>query len=118
MRSAGKPKRSSRARQAPIALRDRLPAVAHPIRRRVLRVLHEAGEARSPNEISEVLDAALSSVAYHVRVLRECGMVALTDTRPRGGSTEHFYISTVANSKLIGAILEATRAEDEEAATR
>lgn len=115
MSRAGEPGRSSRRppTPAPVA-RDCLEAVSHPDRRRVLRVLHGAEEPRSPSEISEALGVTLSGVSHHVRTLRQFGMVALTDTRPRQGSTERFYVSTVAGSALIGAILEATRAEDED----
>jgi hypothetical protein len=55
---------------------------------------------------------SLGHVTYHVKVLTECGVVALTDTRPRRGAVEHFYASTVIHDELIVKILEDTRAED------
>jgi DNA-binding transcriptional ArsR family regulator len=85
-------------------------------RRRVLRVLHDAGEARSPNEISETLGATVGHISYHVKILRECRAVVLTDVQPRRGAVEHFYISTIKDNEPIGTLLEATQAEDEEAA--
>ncbi len=93
---------------------DRLRAIGAPKRRRILRALHKAGEARSPNELSRAVDTALGHVSYHVRVLSECGLVALTDTRPRRGAIEHFYASTVLHDELVIRLLEDTRTEDGE----
>jgi hypothetical protein len=57
---------------------------------------------------------SLGRVYYHVRVLTDCGAVALTDTRPRRGAVEHFYASTVSDDMLLGKLLEDTRVEDED----
>jgi DNA-binding transcriptional ArsR family regulator len=93
---------------------DRIRAIGAIQRRRILRTLHKAGEARSPNELSKAVHTSLSHVSYHVRVLTECGVVALTDTRPRRGAVEHFYASTVIRDELVIKLLEDTRAEDGE----
>jgi DNA-binding transcriptional ArsR family regulator len=83
-------------------------------RRRILRALHKANEAQSPNELSKSVTTSLGHVSYHVKVLTECGVVALTDTQPKGGVIEHFYASTVIADELVAKLLEATRAEDGE----
>jgi DNA-binding transcriptional ArsR family regulator len=90
-----------------------LRSVAHPLRRQILRTLHEVGEARSPAELREVYGLPVSHVSYHVKVLRECGAVALTDTRPVRGALEHFYASTVAENESVNVILGSTEEEDE-----
>lgn len=92
---------------------DCIKAAAAPQRRRILRALHAAGEARSPNELSGAIEASIGHVSYHVKVLKECGAVALTDTQPRRGAVEHYYGSTVVDNKLISMLLEATREDDE-----
>ena len=92
---------------------DCIRAIDAPQRRRILRALHTAGEAQSPNELSKAIDTSLGHVTYHVKVLTECGVVALTDTQPRRGAVEHFYASTVANDELVVKLLEATREDDE-----
>jgi DNA-binding transcriptional ArsR family regulator len=92
---------------------DYIRAIGAPQRRRILRALHTAGEAQSPNELSRAIDTSLGHVTYHVKVLTECGVVALTDTQPRRGAVEHFYASTVANDELVVKLLEATREDDE-----
>jgi DNA-binding transcriptional ArsR family regulator len=92
---------------------DCIKAVGAPLRRRILRVLHEAGEARSPAEIAKAFRLPVSAVSYHVRVLKACGAVALTDTRQKRGSIEHFYASTVTDNELVVKILEATWADDD-----
>jgi DNA-binding transcriptional ArsR family regulator len=88
-------------------------AINAPQRRQILRALHKAGEARSPNELSRAGGTSLGHVYYHVKVLTECGAIALTDTQPRRGAVEHFYASTVNDDKLVGKLLEDTRVEDE-----
>ncbi len=60
-----------------------------------LQILHEfAGEPTpsSPNRLSEILDAPLNTVAYHVRELVGAGIIVLDHTEQRRGATEHFYV--------------------------
>jgi DNA-binding transcriptional ArsR family regulator len=66
-----------------------LKALAHPTRIRVLAILKE--RKASPNELSEILGEGLGTVAYHVRTLKNLGLVKLVSTRPRRGAIEHFY---------------------------
>jgi DNA-binding transcriptional ArsR family regulator len=89
-----------------------LQALNHPLRRRILRTLHEAGEARSPIELSQAFDTPLSNVSYHVKVLREKGAIALTDRRPVRGTAEHFYFSVLPENRLAVQLLDSTRRED------
>lgn len=73
---------------------DLLVALRHPLRRDILRAM--AGEkAISPREISAALQQSLSNVSYHVRVLAECGAVALVNTKPVRGSMQHFYCASI-----------------------
>lgn len=72
---------------------NRLKAMKHPLRARVLRLLVER-EIQSPNELSRVLRADLSDVSYHVRRLEELECVELVRTRPVRGVVEHFYRAT------------------------
>jgi DNA-binding transcriptional ArsR family regulator len=68
-----------------------LKAIAHPVRARALAALHQ--RAASPSELAAEQDAAVGDVAYHVRVLRELGMIELVGTRQVRGATQHFYRS-------------------------
>jgi len=71
-----------------------LVALRHPLRRRILRLM--AGEeAISPREMSEALEAPLSNVSYHVRVLADCAAVTLVSTQPVRGSMQHFYTTAI-----------------------
>jgi DNA-binding transcriptional ArsR family regulator len=97
---------------------DCIKAMSAPQRRRILRTLHKAGEARSPNELAEAFKISVGHVSYHVKILRECRMVALTDTQPQRGAVEHFYASTVRDNDLIAKCLKATRSDDEKAARK
>lgn len=66
-----------------------LKALAHPLRVRVLGMLDE--HPASPKELAARLDASLGVVAYHVRTLRELGVIKLVGTRQRRGAVEHLY---------------------------
>lgn len=74
-----------------------LKAISHPVRARALTVLNQ--RAASPSELAAEQKAAVGDVAYHVRVLRELGMIKLVSTRQVRGATQHFYRS-VAQSYL------------------
>lgn len=89
-----------------------LGAMAHPVRRRVLRALHRRGEARSPRELSDALGLHLSSVSYHVRVLRDAHALALTDETPVRGSVERFYVSVVGAEGWPLSVLDSSRRQD------
>lgn len=81
-----------RSRVKPIATIDDpryVKALAHPLRIRILALLGERNA--SPVQISEHLEATLGTVAYHVRVLENLGLIELTETHQRRGATEHVY---------------------------
>ncbi|MEZ5077747.1 MAG: helix-turn-helix domain-containing protein [Solirubrobacterales bacterium] len=73
---------------------DLLVALRHPLRRRILRRMAD-GEEASPRGLSSDLRETLSSVSYHVRVLRDCSAITLTRTAPVRGSVQHFYRNAV-----------------------
>lgn len=67
-------------------------AVAHPIRREILRRLEaNPNGGMSPKMFADALDQPLGDVAYHIRTLTEAGVLKLVKTRPRRGALEHFY---------------------------
>ncbi len=88
-------------------------ALRHPVRRRILRRLHAAGEARSPRELADSLGCELGEVAHHVAILEEVNAVALTDVTAREGATEHFYASTLEGDGGFCLVLIATQRHDE-----
>jgi DNA-binding transcriptional ArsR family regulator len=62
---------------------------SHPIRAQVLHRL-ALGPA-SPKVLSDELGVPLGNVSYHVRHLRDLGLIELASTRPRRGAVEHTY---------------------------
>lgn len=64
-------------------------ALNHPVRVRALTILTE--RIASPKEISEQIDAPLSNVSYHVRVLDELGLIEIMEEESVRGSVAHFY---------------------------
>lgn len=64
-------------------------ALNHPIRVKALTILTE--RIASPKEISEQIDAPLSNVSYHVRVLDELGLIEIMEEESVRGSVAHYY---------------------------
>jgi hypothetical protein len=63
--------------------------VTHPLRRRIWYGMSE--RPISPRELADELHEPVNDVAYHVRVLRDMGVIELAGTRPVRGATQHFY---------------------------
>jgi len=63
--------------------------VGHPLRAKIWTVLAE--DVASPNELSRKFGEEIPDVAYHVKVLRENGVIELAMTRQVRGAVEHFY---------------------------
>ncbi len=70
-------------------------ALAHPLRRRILREALADDSEISPRDLASNLDQPLSRLSYHVRVLSGCGVLELVRTKRVRGSTQHFYRSVL-----------------------
>jgi DNA-binding transcriptional ArsR family regulator len=68
-------------------------AISHPVRARALTIM--ADRVASSVEIARELGIELSQVSYHVRALREQGLIEEVRSRPVRGSIERFYRATV-----------------------
>jgi DNA-binding transcriptional ArsR family regulator len=64
-------------------------AYGHPLRARALIIL--ADRVASPKEIAEEIGESLGKVSYHVRELRDAGLVELVETDGSRGGVQHFY---------------------------
>lgn len=82
-----------------------LKAVGHPLRREILRSID--GQNRSPVQISRALDESVQLISYHMRILRDEGVVELATTTPRRGAIEHHYRKPANPGKDQRQILEA-----------
>lgn len=73
-----------------------LVGVRHRLRREILKQLGVGRSASrsSPRELSEAIREPLSNISYHVRVLADCELIELVDTRHVRGSLQHFYEAT------------------------
>jgi predicted ArsR family transcriptional regulator len=65
----------------------------HPLRVSILEVLSLDDGARilSPKELSQELQAPLSTVNYHVTELRKAGLIEIVGEQQVRGAVEHFY---------------------------
>ncbi len=110
-KAAGKGKRVTRKQSE---VRAKLTwAIAHRVRRQILRVLADSDGPRSPMQISRELGAGVSPIAYHVTILRRFGAIELAEEQMARGAVEHFYGSKIKDDPPIEALLEETRLADE-----
>jgi DNA-binding transcriptional ArsR family regulator len=68
---------------------DQLRAMGHPLRTAVLGLLHE--RAASVTELASALERPKSTVAYHVNVLADAGLIRVVRTRRVKAIDERFY---------------------------
>jgi DNA-binding transcriptional ArsR family regulator len=68
-------------------------ALNHPTRITYLRALRGSGSL-SPVEFSRDSGEALGNVSYHVKALKEAGVVEVVESVPRRGAVEHRYSLT------------------------
>src|SRR6202012_3026349 len=64
-------------------------ALGHPLRVKILEVVQLRNA--SPSELTDMLQAPLGNVAYHVRVLEKCGCIEQVATARRRGAGEHYF---------------------------
>jgi DNA-binding transcriptional ArsR family regulator len=87
---------------------DQLRALADPLRGTLLELLLE--RAATVTEMARAVGRPKSTIAYHVRLLTECGLLRVVRTR-RVRAIEERYYGRVARTYYIGAL---TRPEDKE----
>src|SRR6266699_6612726 len=64
-------------------------AISHPLRNTILGLLHE--RAATVSELAEALGRPKSTVAHHVKVLTEAGLLQIVRTRRVRAIQERFY---------------------------
>lgn len=80
-----------------------LAALAVDLRRRLLREI-DAG-TQTPKDLAAVFGIPLPNVAYHVKILRDAGLIELTRTEPRRGAVAHFFKRSRRNAKRVDELL-------------
>jgi predicted transcriptional regulator len=83
--------------------------VSHALRRRLWDAIAE--RPISPRELADELGEPVNDVAYHVRVLRDMGVIEPAGTRPVRGATQHFY-RAVRRPHLTNEEVETLTPED------
>ncbi|WP_225826534.1 ArsR/SmtB family transcription factor [Streptomyces naphthomycinicus] len=74
---------------------EQFKALGHPLRHRMVNVLRQ--RPATLRQLSDALGMSKGTIGYHVRVLREAGLVRLTETRRvRGGTEQYFALASRA----------------------
>lgn len=87
-------------------------ALNHPLRRKLLRALHGADDARSPVQLSKMTGEDISSIDYHIKILVSLGAAVKTGDRQVRGARENFFLSKVSDHKQMVTILADTERDD------
>jgi Helix-turn-helix domain len=71
-----------------------VPLIVHPLKVAIIEALIWMDRPLSPAELVRLFDCKewrITHVAYHVRKLREAGILEIVRTRPVRGSTEKYH---------------------------
>src|SRR5829696_8730435 len=94
-------------------------ALSHPLRIRIMGVLEQ--RTATPKELAQTLGVRLENIAYHVRALRDFGLIELERSEQVRGAIAHFYrararpritaraweqLPDISKRAMIGAALE------------
>jgi hypothetical protein len=88
-------------------------AVAHPVRRRILRSIAGEGEGRSPAQIARSLDLPVAVAVYQMTVLSKCRALRPAGEGQAPGGAEALYDAMFDGDASLEALLEQTREADE-----
>lgn len=75
-------------------------ALGHPLRHRLLFAL--GLESATTSQLAVTLGTGKGNIAHHLGVLREAGMVEVTETRQVRGGTEQYYRRTAHRFSFTG----------------
>ncbi|MGH3168315.1 MAG: ArsR/SmtB family transcription factor [Trebonia sp.] len=86
--------------EQPLVLREaaHFKALGHPVRHRIVNALRQ--RPATLRQLAEAMDLAKGTVSFHVRVLREAGLVRLAETRHVRGGTEQYFALTSGSFRL------------------
>lgn len=87
-------------------------ALSHPLRVQLLEIFTK--ETTSSSRIAKKLEPGLSTISYHVNVLKDAGLLEEVRTEQVRGADEHFYRASEDASQLncIHAELDAKGCEE------
>jgi len=88
-------------------------AIAHPLRRRMLRMIVKHGEPLSPVQMAKELGLPVGTITYHARVLWHFEAVEPIREPQVCGAAEHLYEVTIENDRPIETLLDETREADD-----
>jgi DNA-binding transcriptional ArsR family regulator len=88
-------------------------AIAHPLRRRMLRMIVKQGEPLSPAQMAREFGLPVRTITYHAKVLWHFEAVEPIHDPQTAAAVEHRYEATIENDPPIETLLEETREADE-----
>jgi len=84
-----------------------LRALSHPLRQRMLGSF--ARKSSTPMQVAAELGENAGRLYHHVAILAAAGLIRLVETRPKRGTTEHYYEAVAARFAVAAGLLDARR---------
>ncbi len=75
-------------------------ALGHPVRHRIVNLLRQ--RPATLGQLAPAMGLAKGTISFHLRVLREAGLVQLSGTRQVRGGTEQYFALVSAGFRLPG----------------
>jgi DNA-binding transcriptional ArsR family regulator len=75
-------------------------ALGHPVRHRIVNVLRQ--RPATLGQLASAIGLAKGTISFHMRVLREAGLVRMAGTRHVRGGTEQYFALVSAGFRLHG----------------
>jgi DNA-binding transcriptional ArsR family regulator len=86
-------------------------ALAHPTRRRILRLFLSRKDPVSPSDAARTFGVKVAQLSYHFRCLKTAGVITIVDEEPAGrGLVRHCYrlAPGVPELEMVRSTLEST----------
>lgn len=106
-----------------LRLAERLKALGHPMRPKLLQLIREG--VPSPSQLADSVGLPVANISYHVNQLRNAGLIALSGLGANRGAIQHFYeavddgtivetisVSPQAAARLLDEIAELVKAAE------
>lgn len=87
-------------------------AIAHPLRRRMLRMIVKHGEPLSPAQMAKEFDLPVGTITYHAKILWLVEAVEPIRARQVHGAADLYEVA-IENDPPLETLLEETREADD-----
>jgi DNA-binding transcriptional ArsR family regulator len=91
-----------------------LSALSDDMRRQMLRLIKQPTSAKMVHIAlkEKEIEVPLPNISYHMKILREAGLLKLTGTAQRRGAVESFYVQTPDTKRIVARVIKVAEELD------